>query len=180
MTWSYNEEWMVRLCLIRIKFIFKVTGDQGGEVKYWQSNMNNVKVFRAHDEVFFFRFFLELYQSQAVRDLKFSRTDQKMVTCSDEVNIKIWDFATTTEEGQLEGHGWDVKCVDWHPVSSLIVSGSKDNLVKIPRFLSFILHLTSYLWDAKSLTNVATLHGHKNTVVDVEFNRNTSTLLLFY
>jgi WD40 repeat protein len=25
------------------------------------------------------------------------------------------------------GHGSDVKCVDWHPFKSLIVSGSKDS-----------------------------------------------------
>jgi len=31
----------------------------------------------------------------------------------------------------LLGHGWDVKCVDWHPTNSLIVSGSKDSLVKV-------------------------------------------------
>ncbi|XP_057499131.1 flowering time control protein FY-like [Actinidia eriantha] len=36
----------------------------------------------------------------------------------------------------LAGHGWDVKSVDWHPTKSLLVSGGKDNLVK--------------LWDAKS------------------------------
>lgn len=31
----------------------------------------------------------------------------------------------------MEGHGWDVKCVQWHPRSSVICSGSKDNLVKV-------------------------------------------------
>lgn len=33
MRWSHNESWMV-------------TGDHGGYVKYWQSNMNNVKMFQ--------------------------------------------------------------------------------------------------------------------------------------
>lgn len=27
-----------------------VTGDHGGYVKYWQSNMNNVRMFQAHKE----------------------------------------------------------------------------------------------------------------------------------
>ncbi|GFP80111.1 pectinesterase 2 [Phtheirospermum japonicum] len=29
------------------------------------------------------------------------------------------------------GHGWDVKCVDLHSTKSLLVSGGKDNLVKL-------------------------------------------------
>ena len=33
MKWSNNESWMV-------------TGDHGGYIKYWQSNMNNVKMFQ--------------------------------------------------------------------------------------------------------------------------------------
>ena len=38
------------------------TGDHGGYVKYWQSNMNNVKMFQAHKE--------------AVRSVSFAPTDQ--------------------------------------------------------------------------------------------------------
>lgn len=37
MVWSHNDLWMV-------------TGDHAGFVKYWQSNMNNVKMFQAHKE----------------------------------------------------------------------------------------------------------------------------------
>jgi polyadenylation factor subunit 2 len=37
MVWSHNDIWMV-------------TGDHGGYVKYWQSNMNNVKMFQAHKD----------------------------------------------------------------------------------------------------------------------------------
>ena len=33
MEWSHNDVWMV-------------TGDHGGYIKYWQSNMNNVKMFQ--------------------------------------------------------------------------------------------------------------------------------------
>jgi len=55
------------------------------------------------------------------------------------------------------GHGWDVKCVQWHPTRGVIVSGSKDNLIK--------------LWDPKSGQNFATLHGHKNTVIRTLWNK---------
>lgn len=37
MVWSHNDQWMV-------------TGDTSGYVKYWQSNMNNVKMFQAHKD----------------------------------------------------------------------------------------------------------------------------------
>lgn len=37
MTWSHNDMWML-------------TADHGGYVKFWQSNMNNVKMFQAHKE----------------------------------------------------------------------------------------------------------------------------------
>lgn len=37
MNWSSSDSWMV-------------TADHGGYVKYWQSNMNNVKMFQAHKE----------------------------------------------------------------------------------------------------------------------------------
>jgi hypothetical protein len=37
MVWSHNDQWML-------------TADHGGFVKYWQSNMNNVKMYQAHKE----------------------------------------------------------------------------------------------------------------------------------
>lgn len=37
MVWSHNDNWMV-------------TGDHQGNVKYWQSNMNNVRQFQAHKD----------------------------------------------------------------------------------------------------------------------------------
>ncbi len=37
MIWSRNEQWML-------------TGDDKGYVKYWQANMNNVKMFQGHFE----------------------------------------------------------------------------------------------------------------------------------
>uniref|UniRef100_A0A8B9HP45 WD repeat domain 33 n=1 Tax=Astyanax mexicanus TaxID=7994 RepID=A0A8B9HP45_ASTMX len=100
MTWSHNDMWML-------------TADHGGYVKYWQSNMNNVKMFQAHKE--------------AIREASFSPTDNKFATCSDDGTVRIWDFLRCHEERILRGHGADVKCVDWHPTKGLVVSGSKDS-----------------------------------------------------
>ncbi|KAF9954294.1 hypothetical protein BGZ72_004684 [Mortierella alpina] len=135
MKWSHNDEWMV-------------TADHNGFIKYWQSNMNPLKVFQGHKE--------------AIRDLSFSPSDARFATCSDDGTIKIWNFNEGIEERTLTGHGWDVKCVDWHPQKSLLASGSKDNLVK--------------LWDPKTGRTLTTLHGHKNTILGLQWNKNGNWL----
>ncbi|PKI82754.1 pre-mRNA cleavage and polyadenylation factor (CPF) complex subunit [Malassezia vespertilionis] len=123
MEWSHSGSWLVSC-------------DQNGQIKYFQSNMNNVQAFTGHRD--------------AIRGLSFSPDDQHFVTASDDSALKIWSFDEAQEEGTLKGHGWEVKCVDWHPTQSLLVSGSKDNLVKF--------------WDPRTGTELGTLHGHKNTV----------------
>ncbi|XP_067139620.1 pre-mRNA 3' end processing protein WDR33 [Centruroides vittatus] len=138
MVWSHSDVWMV-------------TGDHSGYVKYWQSNMNNVKMFEAHKE--------------PLRGISFCPTDTKFTTCSDDGTVRIWDFLRCYEEKILRGHGADVKCVDWHPQKSLIVSGSKDSQQPIK------------LWDPKSGHSLATIHAHKSTVMEVKWNQNGNWLL---
>ncbi|XP_064642094.1 pre-mRNA 3' end processing protein WDR33-like isoform X2 [Lineus longissimus] len=138
MGWSHNDQWML-------------TADNSGFIKYWQSNMNNVKMFQAHKE--------------AVRDLSFCPSDTKFTTCSDDGTVRIWDFMKCTEERILRGHGSDVKCVDWHPQKALIISGSKDSQQPIK------------LWDPRTGTGLATLHAHKNTCLDVKWNQNGNWFL---
>lgn len=138
MVWSHGEGWMV-------------TGDHSGYIKYWQSNMNNVKMYQAHKE--------------AVRGISFSPSDSKIVTCSDDGTLRIFDFYICQEERIMRGHGADVKCVQWHPTKALIVSGSKDNQQPIK------------LWDPKSGTALSTLHAHKSTVMDLKWNENGNWLI---
>uniref|UniRef100_T1IMW3 Vps41 beta-propeller domain-containing protein n=1 Tax=Strigamia maritima TaxID=126957 RepID=T1IMW3_STRMM len=138
MIWSHNDSWMV-------------TGDHSGYVKYWQSNMNNVKMFRAHKE--------------PLRAISFCHNDTKFASCSDDGTIRIWDFLRSNEERTLCGHGAEVRCLDWHPQKALIVSGSKDSQQPIK------------LWDPKSAKSLATLHTHKNAVMDLKWNRNGNWLL---
>ncbi|CAH1239411.1 WDR5 [Branchiostoma lanceolatum] len=137
MSWSHNDQWMV-------------TADHAGFVKYWQSNMNNVKMFQAHKE--------------AVREVSFCPTDNKFATCSDDSTVRIWDFMRCHEERILRGHGADVKTVDWHPQKGLLASGSKDSQQPIK------------IWDPKSGQSLATLHAHKSTVMEVKFNQNRNWL----
>lgn len=65
MKWSHNSKFMI-------------SGDEKGIVKYWQSNMNSVKVLNA--------------QRDAIRMLSFSPTDELFVSASDDGNVCVWDF----------------------------------------------------------------------------------------
>jgi polyadenylation factor subunit 2 len=118
-----------------------LSADQTGVVKYWQTNFNNVKEIQAHTE--------------AIRGLAIAPTDTKFVTCADDTTLKVWDFASSTEESTLTGHGWEVKSVDWHPHKGLLVSGSKDHTVKF--------------WDPRTGKCLTTLHGHKNPISKTMF-----------
>lgn len=135
--YSHNDEWLL-------------SGDQEGTIKYWQPNFNNVNIVQAHTD--------------AIRDIAFSPNDTKYVTCSDDSSLKIWNFNNGKEERTLLGHHWDVKSADWHPSLGLVVSGSKDNLIK--------------LWDPRALNAVLTLHGFKHTVTKTKFQTAGTARLL--
>ncbi|KAG7665315.1 PFS2 [[Candida] subhashii] len=126
--YSYNDEWLL-------------SGDQSGQIKYWQSNFNNVNNISGH--------------SSGIRDIAFSPNDSKFLTGADDSTLKIWNFNNGKEERTLTGHHWEVKSADWHPDLGLIVSGSKDNLVK--------------LWDPRVSSCITTLHGFKHTVNKTRF-----------
>ena len=138
MLWSRNENWML-------------SADQSGYIKYWQSNMNNVKMFEAHKD--------------PVRSISFCPTDTKFVTGSDDGTARVWDFLRCHCENILRGHGADVKAVDWHPTKGLIATGSKDSQQPVK------------LWDPKTGQSLVTLHAHKSTVTDIQWNRNGNWLL---
>jgi polyadenylation factor subunit 2 len=138
MVYSHNEEWLL-------------SGDHEGQVKFWQPNFNNVNILDAHREV--------------VREIAFSPNDTSFVTASDDGTLKVWRFHDSSVEATLTGHGWDVKCADWHSSLGLIASGSKDNLVK--------------LWDPRSGGKcLTTLHGFKNTVTKTMFQKTGGQMLL--
>ena len=118
-----------------------ISTDQGGFIKYWQQNFNNVKEIKGHEE--------------PIRDVAFAPTDMYFVTASDDASLKIWDFAAGSVTSTIKGHGWDVRTCDWHPSKGLIVSGSKDHQIR--------------LWDPRNAQCLQTLHTHKAPIAKVRF-----------
>ncbi|OQV18174.1 pre-mRNA 3' end processing protein WDR33 [Hypsibius exemplaris] len=140
MTWSRSDTWLV-------------TGDADGYIKYWQANMNNVKSYQAHRD--------------SIRGITFCPTDFKFATGSDDGTIRIWDFDTCETIKVLKGgHGGEVKCVDWHPKKSLLVTGSRDNQQPVK------------LWDPRTADPIGTLYLHKGPVTDLKWNPINSNHLL--
>ncbi|KAH8160764.1 hypothetical protein CIB48_g7482 [Xylaria polymorpha] len=130
LAYSHSDDWLL-------------SADHDGIIKYWQPNFNNVQVIQGHRD--------------PIRDIAFSPNDSKFVTASDDSTSKSLILPGGVAESTLQGHGWDAKSCDWHPTKGLIVSGSKDHLVK--------------LWDPRTQRCLTTLHGHKNNITKTLFER---------
>lgn len=84
-------------------------------LRYWQSNMNNVKANKtAHKESvrdlrLCFTIFLFVCMDVLIYLVyfllnSFCRTDLKFCSCSDDTTVKVWDFARCQEERSLTGN----------------------------------------------------------------------------
>ncbi|KAK1218691.1 pre-mRNA cleavage and polyadenylation factor (CPF) complex subunit [Marasmius sp. AFHP31] len=125
---------------------YLASADKTGIIKYFEPNMNNLTAWQGSSS------------REAIRGISFSPDDRRFATASDDRTVRIWAFEESRVESVLDGHGWDVKCVQWHPSKGLIVSGSKDNQIKF--------------WDPRSGTILSTLHQHKNTIQALAWSPN--------
>ncbi|KAG7093587.1 hypothetical protein E1B28_007253 [Marasmius oreades] len=125
---------------------YLASADKTGIIKYFEPNMNNLTAWQGSSS------------REAIRGISFSPDDRRFATASDDRTVRIWAFEESRVESVLDGHGWDVKCVQWHPTKGLIVSGSKDNQIKF--------------WDPRSGTILTTLHQHKNTIQALAWSPN--------
>ncbi|KAF7359148.1 hypothetical protein MSAN_01256400 [Mycena sanguinolenta] len=125
---------------------YLASADKSGTIKYFEPNMNNLAAWQGSNS------------HEAIRGLSFSPDDRRFATASDDSSVRIWSFKESRIESTLTGHGWDVKCVEWHPTKGLLVSGSKDNDIKF--------------WDPRTGTVLSTLHQHKNTIQALSWSPN--------
>uniref|UniRef100_A0A7S3JS06 Anaphase-promoting complex subunit 4 WD40 domain-containing protein n=1 Tax=Aureoumbra lagunensis TaxID=44058 RepID=A0A7S3JS06_9STRA len=129
-----------------------LSGDSEGNLKCWEATMTPVNEKE------------NTHSSQGIQGIKFAPSDAKFATGGDDGTLSVWDLERFEEERSLIGHGWDIKTIDWHPSYRLLASGSKDNQVK--------------LWDPRQRTCLATLYGHKHTVMSLAFNALNGNWLL--
>ncbi|KAF9049389.1 WD40 repeat-like protein [Hymenopellis radicata] len=125
---------------------YLVSADKSGVIKYFEPNMNNLTAWQGSTS------------REAIRGISFSPDDRRFATASDDSSVRIWSFQDSRVESVLTGHGWDVKCVEWHPTKGLLASGSKDNQIKF--------------WDPRTGSALTTLHSHKNTIQALEWSPN--------
>lgn len=140
---------------------YLVSSDKTGIIKYFEPNMNNLTAWQGSSS------------REAIRGISFSPDDQRFATASDDSSVRIWSFQESKVESVLTGmharsntiiqllipfagHGWDVKCVEWHPTKGLLVSGSKDNQIKF--------------WDPRTGTVLSTLYALALLCVICQFN----------
>jgi WD40 repeat protein len=69
--------------------------------------------------------------TSTIRAASFSYDGKKIVSCSYDSTIKIWNSESGTCELTLKGHTSWVTCVAFSPDGTKIVSGSHDNTIKI-------------------------------------------------
>jgi len=126
------------------------SADESGIVKY----INNLTASPAYQE--------------AMRSLNSSLNDARFATTSDDPTLLVWSFPEDREEHVLPGHGWDVKCFEWHPTMGLLMSDGKDNLLEFSESalepglrccMYLIFCLVLYHIDA-----VSSSHRHKNPI----------------
>lgn len=130
--------------------LYLLSCDDLGRVKFSKPTLEVLNVIPAHKE--------------PCRSVTFAPTDFKFATGSDDSTVRVFD-TFRGQETSMTGHGGDVRWVDWHPTKGVIASCSKDACVK--------------LWDPRRGGScLTTLHGHKNGVFQVKWNRHNGNWLL--
>ena len=94
--------------------------------------------------------------SNYVESVAYSPDGTKIISCSEDKTIKIWNANTGECLKILEGHSVDVKSVAYSPDGKRIISGSIDRTIKI--------------WNANTGECLQTLKGHTGIVRSVSYS----------
>ncbi|CAK9865611.1 unnamed protein product [Sphagnum jensenii] len=144
MIWSHNKNWMV-------------TGDDGGCIKYWQMNMNNVKANKtAHKE--------------AVCDLSFSRPgwDVKSVDWHPQKSLLVSGVLTKQSSELLEinvhDHKNTVLSLKWNSNGNWVLTASWDQTIK--------------LHDVRTFKELETYHEHQKEVTALAWHPHHEELFV--
>lgn len=126
-----------------------ISGDAAGKVNYYNHNLaeeKRAKVVQLHED--------------SLAELAINATGQKMASCGKDRQLVISDIANLRHNIRLAGHSNELLTCDWHPYSSLILSGSKD------------LTKAALLWDARQEKAIFSLKNHSRAVEKVRWHKN--------
>jgi WD40 repeat protein len=101
-------------------------------------------------------------QMAVVRSVSFSPDGKSLASGGYGMNISIWDAATGTRIGRLDGHTGKIDSVCFSPDAQTLASGSWDKSIRI--------------WDTRSGKLNLTLQGHAGEVHTVSFSPNGKIL----
>ena len=87
-----------------------------------------------------------------------------LITSSDDLTVKIWDYQTKSCVATLEGHMSNVSYAIFHPTLPIIISGSEDGTIKIWNSSTYKVEKTLNLGFERSWCIAAHPTGKKNYV----------------
>ena len=129
------------------------SADESGMIKY----TNNLMRSPAHQE--------------AMRGLSFSPDDARLAPASHDSTVRVRSFPEGREEHVLPGHGWDVKCVEWHPTMGLFSDPALESGSRCCMCLIFCLMTYNKHMDA-----ISPSHRHKNMTQSLAWAPNGNLL----
>lgn len=98
-----------------------------------------------------------------IHAIDYSRVDAKIcASASGDKTIRLWDLDTFEEIGKLQGHTDRVRCIAFHPILPVVVSGGNDATIRI--------------WDTESHIYLSQLTVHSNAVIAMAFHPSGTIL----
>lgn len=121
------------------------------EITYWHANTGQ-----------------KLSESQldnSINTVTFSQDGSTLAIGDRNGGIQLWDTTTSSQQGDLEGHGGgrdsEILALAFSPDGKILASGSEDKTVR--------------LWDTQNHTKLGTLRGHTGWVTAVAFSEDGNT-----
>ncbi|ETO10255.1 G-protein beta WD-40 repeats containing protein [Reticulomyxa filosa] len=91
-----------------------------------------------------------------VNSVKFSLDGTKIISCSDDSTIRIWDVKSGKELHVLKRHSGPTYHIHFSPKDNIAITCSYDELIR--------------LWDIRSWTEIKKLEGHLDSVTKAQFS----------